>query len=142
MARFTNIGMPKRRFVESAAEEKSAPITDANPDAGPSTAAQEMSSSGAPAKKRKRRGTRGKVPLPEGSEPAPSVPARSGRPPRPEGGGGGGGGASQGWGRDPRLASESLDLLSVATSKELNELRRTGEDVDRAGRVEKSETSR
>jgi hypothetical protein len=55
--------MPKRRFVESAAEEKSAPITDANPDAGPSTSAQNATAAAAPAKKRKRRGTRGKVPL-------------------------------------------------------------------------------
>jgi hypothetical protein len=82
MARFTSIGMPKKSFVASAAEE-----SREQPAAAPEVAAE---AGQPPAKKRKRRGTRGKDP----SEIAASTAAAEGSKEK------------RGWGRDPNVASE------------------------------------
>lgn len=82
MARFTSIGMPKKSFVASGAEESHQPA-QAQSESGPSTAKPDQP----PAKKRKRRGTRGKV-VPEGGEAAPQSAE------------------TKGWSRDHSVASE------------------------------------
>lgn len=89
MARFTSIGMPKKTFVASAAEE--AQIHGAvDTEPGSSKAGNGESDQPGP-KKRKRRGTRGKVI----SEPGNEVE-------QPQ---------KKGWGRDPNLASGSKNLF-------------------------------
>ena len=101
MARFTNIGMPKKTFVASAAEESSSrPETDSVPPA-----AAEASSGEPAAKKRKRRGTRGKV-IPEGGEVQQEAPREK-----------------KSWNRDPTVASElrsrdeTIRILMTRTSQ-------------------------
>jgi len=83
MARFTSIGMPKKTFVASAAEESgSRSVADAPPPAA------EVPSGEPVAKKRKRRGARGKV-IPEGGEAQQEAPREK-----------------KAWNRDPNVASE------------------------------------
>jgi len=59
MARVTSIGMPRKAFVPSATEKSPTPEND---DAGPSSIPENKETATPEAKKRKRRGTRGKDP--------------------------------------------------------------------------------
>lgn len=131
MARFTSIGMPRKTFVSSTAEETHAAQEDSTqPDntAGPSSGADEE----APKKKTHRSGKRLKAKLQRqaavaaGEMPAPVPTAPKVREEGDErkknkkrksagerdGGDGGYGGpvgqAGQGWGRDPSIASEFI----------------------------------
>jgi len=83
MTRFTSIGMPKKTFVASAAEE-----SGEHQNADSAAPAAESGSGDQAAKKRKRRGTRGRV-VPEGGEMEQQAPREK-----------------KAWNKDPTAASE------------------------------------